>query len=149
MSATGQTFAEMVDQAASVLGLNDYQLSAAIGLMPGNRVCSPKQVSRIRKGEQVNYRPELVERLVAVLKLDAAEAWAASGVLPPEMTAEDLRAIWERRANRALTAVGRVAQPSEGESFAAAASSTDQGGSKKPASRKFAGQRPAAQPRAA
>jgi len=69
MSATGQTFAEMVDQAASVLGLNDYQLSAAIGLMPGNRVCSPKQVSRIRKGEQVNYRPELVERLVAVRKI--------------------------------------------------------------------------------
>jgi transcriptional regulator with XRE-family HTH domain len=114
MSATERTFAEMVDQAAGELGLNDYQLSAAIGLMPGNRVCSPKQVSRIRKGEQVNYRPELVERLVAVLKLDAAEAWAASGVLPPEVTAEDLRAIWERRATRQLTAVGRAAQPSEG-----------------------------------
>ena len=119
MSATGRTFAEMVDQAAGELGLNDYQLSAAIGLMPGNRVCSPKQVSRIRKGEQVNYRAELVERLILVLKLDAAEAWAASGVLPPEMTAEDLRAIWERRATRALTAVGRVAQPVEGASSTA------------------------------
>ena len=114
MSATGRTFAEMVDQAAGELGLNDYQLSAAIGLMPGNRVCSPKQVSRIRKGEQVNYRPELVERLIRVLKLDPAEAWAASGVLPPEVTAEDLRAIWERRATRALTAVGRVAKQAEG-----------------------------------
>ena len=129
MSATGRTFAEMVDQAAGELGLNDYQLSAAIGLMPGNRVCSPKQVSRIRKGEQMNYRPELVERLVAMLKLDAAQAWAASGVLPPEVTAEDLRAIWERRATRALTAVGRVAKPVEGASSTADPLASDQPGS--------------------
>jgi len=119
MSATGRTFAEMVDQAAGELGLNDYQLSAAIGLMPGNRVCSPKQVSRIRKGEQVNYRPELVERLIRVLKLDPAEAWAASGVLPPEVTAEDLRAIWERAATRAMTAANRVASQAEGARTAA------------------------------
>lgn len=129
MSTTERTFAEMVDQAAGELGLNDYQLSAAIGLMPGNRVCSPKQVSRIRKGEQVNYRPELVERLIAVLGLDPAEAWAASGVLPPEVTAEDLRAIWERRAARQLTAVGRAAQPVEGASSTADPLSLQQGDS--------------------
>jgi len=94
--------------------------------MPGNRVCSPKQVSRIRKGEQVNYRAELVQRLILVLKLDAAEAWAASGVLPPEMTAEDLRAIWERAATRRMTAASRVASQAEGARTAAPQFATDQ-----------------------
>jgi hypothetical protein len=44
-------FAELVDDAARGLGLNDYQLSAAIGLLEGNRVYSPKQVHRLRAGE--------------------------------------------------------------------------------------------------
>jgi len=102
MEATGPTFAELVDQAARTKGLNDYQLSAAIGLMPGNRVCSPKQVSRIRKGEQVHYNPDLVSRLVEVLDLDAdpeteAAAWFAAGVKAPWMTQDDYREIVSRR----------------------------------------------------
>jgi hypothetical protein len=83
----------MVDRAARERNLNDYQLSAAIGLMPGNRVCSPKQVARIRAGEQVNFRADLVQRLIDVLELDPAEAWQLAGVWPPGLTAEQLREL--------------------------------------------------------
>ena len=44
-------FAELVDEAARGLGLNDYQLSAAIGLLSNKRVYHPKQVGRLRRGE--------------------------------------------------------------------------------------------------
>ena len=97
MSGNGATFAEMVDAAADAKGLNDYQMSAAIGLMPGNRVCSPKQVRRIRNGEQVNYHRDLIERLIAVLDLDPADAWQRAGVWPPGLTADELRDLESTR----------------------------------------------------
>lgn len=97
MAAPPATFAEMVDAAARARGLNDYQLSAAIGLMPGNRVCSPKQVRRIRNGEQVNYHRDLIERLIVVLKLDPADAWERAGVWPPGLTADELRDLESHR----------------------------------------------------
>lgn len=107
MSGNGPTFAQMVDGAADAKGLNDYQLSAAIGLMPGNRVCSPKQVGRIRKGEQVNYSRDLVQRLIVVLDLDPEDAWQAAGVWPPDLTADELRKLRrsgsrERRGDRQI-----------------------------------------------
>jgi transcriptional regulator with XRE-family HTH domain len=121
MPATPATFAELVDSAAQAKDLNDYQLSAAIGLMPGNKVCSPKQVSRIRNGEQVNYSRDLVQRLIEVLDLDPAEAWELADKWPPGLTAEHLRDLGlfsssrrERRADRQLESVpasaGVVAQ---------------------------------------
>lgn len=107
MPATPTTFAELVDSAAQAKGLNDYQLSAAIGLMPGNKVCSPKQVGRIRNGEQVNYSRELVQRLIEVLDLDPVQAWELADKWPPGLTAEDLHKLGlftgrRRRADRTL-----------------------------------------------
>lgn len=84
---------ELVDEAARDLGLNDYQLSAAIGLLEGNRVYSPKQVGRLRRGQVKHPAPEVVERLVVVLRLDAAEAFAAARVLPAGVDAEMLRKL--------------------------------------------------------
>lgn len=86
-------FAELVDGAAQHLGLNDYQLSAAIGLLEGNRVYSPKQVHRLRAGEVRHPDPELVERLVAVLHLDPDEAFAAARVLPHGFKADHFRKL--------------------------------------------------------
>jgi hypothetical protein len=86
-------FAALVDGAARDLGLNDYQLSAAIGLLKGNRVYSPKQVHRLRAGEVVNPGPELVERLVTVLHLDPSEAFAAARVLPHGFKADHFRKL--------------------------------------------------------
>lgn len=86
-------FAELVDGAAQHLGLNDYQLSAAIGLLSNRRVYSPKQVGRLRRGEVVHPDPELVERLVTVLHLDPSEAFAAARVLPHGFSAEHFRRL--------------------------------------------------------
>lgn len=113
-------FAEMVDRAAEVAGLNDYQLSAAIGLMqPGNRVFGPKQVARLRRGKQRHYDGVLVRRLIEVLELSPTEAWAAvleaSGLEPPE---DVQRELWGRQATRRMTAASRVASR-EGATFAA------------------------------
>jgi hypothetical protein len=109
MPATPATFAELVDSAAQARDLNDYQLSAAIGLMPGNKVCSPKQVRRVRDGEQVNYSRDLVQRLIEVLDLDPAEAWELADKWPPGLTGDHLRDLGlfgrRRRSDRQLEAV--------------------------------------------
>ncbi len=86
-------FAALVDGAARDLGLNDYQLSAAIGLLAGNRVYSPKQVGRLRRGEVRHPDPEIVERLVTILRLDPNEAFAAARVLPHGFDAEHFRKL--------------------------------------------------------
>jgi hypothetical protein len=86
-------FAALVDGAARDLGLNDYQLSAAIGLLAGNRVYSPKQVGRLRRGEVRHPDPELVERLIEVLHLDPSEAFAAARVLPHGFKADHFRKL--------------------------------------------------------
>jgi hypothetical protein len=127
---TAETFAEMVDQAATRLGLNDYQLSFAIGLLPGKKGVSSRQIGRMRAGEQRNYPRPLVARLVQVFGWDTdpdmeLKAWKAADRWPPGL---DPDAISERRAAR-LVAATRAALPSEGASFAATASSTDQGDS--------------------
>jgi len=121
-------FATLVDDAARAAGLNDYQLSALIGLMqPGNRVFGPKQVARLRRGRQRHYDGVLVRRLIEVLELKPTEAWAAvleaSGLEPPEDVQRDL---WERAATRRMTAAGRVASQAEGARSAAPQFATDQ-----------------------
>jgi hypothetical protein len=99
------TIARLIDDAAQAAGLNDYQLSAAIGLLPGNRVISPKQVARMRRGEQKHYDQQLLRRLTEVFpKLDSDELWLAAleaaNLRPSGLTVEHLRRF------RELTAVG-------------------------------------------
>jgi hypothetical protein len=118
MTADASTFAELVDGAAEGKGLNDYQLSAAIGLMPGNKVCSPKQVDRIRKGEQVNYSRDLVQRLIEVLDLDPVRAWELADKWPPGLTADDVHKLGlftgrRRRSDRQLENVAAAASVSD------------------------------------
>jgi hypothetical protein len=121
-------FARLVDKAATDAGLNDYQLSAAIGLMqPGNRVFGPKQVGRLRRGEQRHYDRQLVARLIEVLPaLDPAEAWHAAGLWPPGLEPEDLPNLSERAATRRTTAASRVASHDEGAAAAASPLTADQ-----------------------
>jgi hypothetical protein len=120
MPATPTTFADLVDQAATAMDLNDYQLSSAIGLMPGKKVCSPKQVGRIRRGQQVNYSRDLVRRLIEVLDLDPELAWELADKWPPGLTASHVRDLGlfrrgsgrDRRDDRELpsaTALGEAA----------------------------------------
>jgi hypothetical protein len=103
------TFAELVDRVAREAGLNDYQLAAAIGLLPGRRVFSSKQVARLRRGEQRHLEPELVHRLIEILDLDPPTAWEKAGLWPPGLTAEQLRMV-TRPAVPALAAASATSR---------------------------------------
>jgi hypothetical protein len=85
---------------------SDYTLSSAIGLLPGDKSFNAKQVWRLRRGERQQLNHELVGRLIQILDLDPPEAWSASGLLPPEITAEELRTLMARPSEPALTRVG-------------------------------------------
>lgn len=90
------SFGALVDDAARAAGFNDYQLAGAIGLLPGRKVFSPKQVARLRRGETQSVSRALVQRLIEVLELDPGEAWAASGLWPPGLTPEQYKELRER-----------------------------------------------------
>lgn len=85
------TFGELVEEASRQKGWSDYQLSAAIGLLPGSRVFNPTQIRRLRRGERQNLSRELVERLIEVLDLPEDEAWHAAGLWPPDLDVEGYR----------------------------------------------------------
>ncbi len=91
-------FGRMVDKRAAELRLKDYQLQTAIGLLPDNKVFSAKQIGRLRAGAYRLVPKEVVKRLIEVLHLDPDDAWAAAGVLPPGIRAEDLRRLRSLRA---------------------------------------------------
>ena len=112
------TFAQLVDEAARAAGLNDYQLSAAIGLLPGHKVFSAKQIGRLRRGEQRTVPAAVLWRLVEVLDLDPVRAWKAAleaaDMLPPQLTPEqfeELRTLMARPSEPALARVGGSGTP--------------------------------------
>jgi hypothetical protein len=108
-----ETFADLIDRKARDAGLNDYQLSAAIGLLPDNKVFSPKQVNRVRMGEQRLIPAAVLWRLVEVLDLDPALAWKkaleAIDFWPKNLTAEQLRMV-TRPAVPALAAASATSR---------------------------------------
>jgi hypothetical protein len=97
------SFAELVDRTARQAGLNDYQLSGAIGLLPSKRIYSPKQVGRLRRGQVRHVDRELVDRLIDVLDLDRFDAYEAADLRPEGFTADDHRSF-------ALAAQGHAAE---------------------------------------
>jgi len=146
----GETFAEMVDEAAIRLDYNDYQLAGAVGLLPGKKVVSSKQIARLRAGEMRNYPRPLVARLIEILGLDTdpetglkdpeleLKAWKAADRWPPGLDPEDV--ISELRATR-TKAASRVASQAEGAHVAAAASSSSDPTTLMPSYAPAAGQR--------
>lgn len=123
----GETFAEMVDRAAVRLDYNDYQLAGAVGLLPGKKVISSKQIGRLRAGQMRNYPRALVARLIEILELDPIPAWRAADRWPEGIEPEDLGEASERAAVRQLMAVGRAAPHPEGADVTAPSFSSDQG----------------------
>jgi transcriptional regulator with XRE-family HTH domain len=112
-----RTFGEMVDEGVRQKGWSDYQLSAAIGLLPGEKAFNATQVRRLRRGERRNVTHDLVAKLIELLDLDPAEAWHAAGLWPPGLEPEDLPNLSELAAAR-----GKAAQRVAREGATAAAS---------------------------
>jgi hypothetical protein len=142
----GETFAEMVDEAAIRLDYNDYQLAGAVGLLPGKKVISSKQIGRLRAGQMRNYPRALVARLIEILELDPIRAWKAADRWPEGIEPGDLPDLSERAAARA-EAARRAAF--EGAAASASPLASDQAVRTNGAWRVSAGQVPVPRPRAA
>ena len=87
------TFAAIFDEAMKRKGWGYNRLSVEIGVLPSGGIFNPTQIRRLRLGERKHMSHELLERLIDVLDLDPAEAWAAAGLLPPGTTADMLRKL--------------------------------------------------------
>jgi transcriptional regulator with XRE-family HTH domain len=118
-------FGQMIEAARLDRGWTRSKLAAGIGILPDGSALDATQVRRLVEGGRV-LDPDLIRQLIKLLDLDPARAWEASGLLPPEMTAEDLRAIWERQATRAMTAASRVASRRGGRVAATPVSSSSE-----------------------
>jgi hypothetical protein len=124
-----RTFGELVDEGVRRKGWSDYQLSAAIGLLPGDKAFNATQVRRLRRGERRNLTRDLVAKLIDLLDLDPVEAWYAAGLWPEGVGPDDVRDISERLATRTKMAAGRVATQQRGHDLAADPLPLDQQGS--------------------
>lgn len=122
-----KTFGELVEEGLDRKGWSDYQLSAAIGLLPGDKAFNPTQIGRLKRGERRTLSRPLVAKLIDLLDLDPIPAWHAAGLWPEGLEPEDVGDLSDRLATRRMTAAGRVASPVEGARSAAPSFSSDQG----------------------
>jgi len=103
-----KTFGELVAEALDRKGWSDYQLTSAIGLLPGDKAFNPTQVRRLKRGERRNLSRPLVARLIELLELDPITAWHAAGLWPEGVDPQDVTDLSERRAAR-IKAANRAA----------------------------------------
>jgi hypothetical protein len=85
-------FGRLVEAAMRKQGISQARLAVRVGELPGGRALNDTAVRRIREGgRQLDHF--LVSRLIDVLDLDPAEAWATAGLWPPDLTAEEYRKL--------------------------------------------------------
>jgi len=101
MAMGAREFGTLVSDRMGQLRLSQNRLASRLGELPDGRIFDATQIRMIREGRRRLDQP-LVARLIEILDLDPDEAWAASGLLPPEVSAEELRQLRQFR----LAAVG-------------------------------------------
>jgi len=109
------TFGELVAEAMRRKGWGDYHVSAAIGLLPDNKVINNTQIRRIRTGERQNLTRELVAQLISALDLPEEEAWHAAGLWPPDLDVDGYRQYRHHLA--AVGAISEQGSPTTGRSW--------------------------------
>lgn len=88
--------------------ITQRRLGRMLSVDPDGPIFDATTIRMLQHGER-RLTPELVATLIDVLELDWAEAWVASGLMPPEVTAEELRKIDPKRRHRGnpgLTVIG-------------------------------------------
>jgi hypothetical protein len=105
-------FGRLVDQKMQQTDMSQARLAVLVGELSDGRVLNETQVRRIREGER-RLDEELVGRLIAALDLDPEEAWEASGLWPPGLTAQHLRQVklFMRPRTPALATAASAATP--------------------------------------
>jgi hypothetical protein len=122
-------FGQYVDRTIREKGWPQGLVAVKIGTLPDGRYFNDKGIERIRTGGR-RLDHMLVQRLIEVLDLDPAEAWSAAGLLPPDITAEELRTLIAHPQEPALAhAVGGGGTPTAPSLRPVHRASDEQGGS--------------------
>jgi hypothetical protein len=88
-------FGKLVSQRMSELGISQRRLGSRLGELSDGSNFDSSAIRAVKDGLR-RLTHELVSRLIEELKMtpeQADEAWAASGLLPPGVTAEELRQL--------------------------------------------------------
>jgi transcriptional regulator with XRE-family HTH domain len=85
-------FGQLIRAAMQDKGLSQGRVAVLVGLYDGDRYLDATQVRLLMNGTRKPTRG-LVERLVEVLDLDPAEAWATAGITPPGFRADHFRKL--------------------------------------------------------
>jgi hypothetical protein len=85
-------FGRVFDRAIRDRGLSQARVGVMVGMLPDGRILNEKAVERIREGGR-RLDHVLVARLIEVMDLDEAEAWAAAGLWPPDLDLESYREL--------------------------------------------------------
>lgn len=91
-------FGKLVSDRMEELGLSQRRLAARMGELPDGSLYDATSIRTVREGQR-RLTHELISRLIDILGLDPDEAWAASGLLPPGVSAEELRQLRRFRAD--------------------------------------------------
>jgi len=95
----------LVRTAMQSKGLSQGKVAVLVGVFDSDRYLDATQVRLITTGERRPTRG-LVERLIEILDLDPAEAWAAAGLWPPDLDLDEYRRLRGRPLVPSLTRVG-------------------------------------------
>jgi transcriptional regulator with XRE-family HTH domain len=79
--------------------ITQRRLGRMLSVDPEGPIYDATTIRMIQQGER-RLTHELVATIVDLLELDWAEAWAASGLLPPDVNAADLEVIQAHRRRR-------------------------------------------------
>jgi hypothetical protein len=106
-------FGRLIDRAMIDGHMSQARLAVLVGELPDGRVLNETQVRRIREGGR-RLDGVLVARLIKVLDLDEAEAWATAGLWPPDLdlaTYRELRKVSPLKPALAHAAGGDESPP--------------------------------------
>jgi transcriptional regulator with XRE-family HTH domain len=98
-------FGKLVSQRMDQVGISQRRLASRLGELSDGSLFDSTSIRTIREGQR-RLNHELVNRLIEILSMDPDEAWAASGLLPPGVTAEELRQL--RSFRRAAVVAGEI-----------------------------------------
>jgi hypothetical protein len=110
-------FGKLMREGMHRAGISQGKLGGRISDFEQGPVYDASAIRMLMRGQRrLNHK--IVAQIIEVLDLDWAEAWAASGLLPPDVSAAELEAIKARRRRRGDREIRDLATSTEAASRA-------------------------------
>ena len=87
---SAKEFGALMERRMAELGISQNRLASRLGELEDGRIFDATQVRLIREGRR-RLDHVLVQRLIELLAMDEAQAWAAAGLWPPDLDLEGYR----------------------------------------------------------